>query len=631
MAYDIYRLYKGAYYVSGNRWEDNDLPLVEWHDSGSGTYETSWNYSATCYDTWLRRWVGTGITAPVWLQPSTIISYQAPCSITARISETSQLLRIRIESTDGSRWAQLLIDDSIRDAFYTDSESQDHTVDSGYPNYSGRLGLGTLHANTDGKVAYSAGYDTPYDSSCSSSWTSILGGTTANPVFNVGEQLIVKYLFYYSSDAIWMIPQFGFDLTLTATSEELEWLWCEFDPMEGALPADGACMEATQDNSESGLGALIHEQTGPPSQEEQDRWFEFFEDYDVGVAHLWSTYYHRLQRATYNVWLSKCVISFSSEYLEWILLFNYGMMGFISEDGNRWIVITRQSSSPYYLQVISHLGTEWTGSEAGYSDYTTCIFAIRIIEGYLKFQHQQSGKDIITQPPDILFTDIFNAGEKVSPFITRRTDYSYAYLGRQSLIISPELPPPGGSLLLGSIEEFSCSIDTLAETRTCYVKSKIINTQDISDLDSLMFMTHLGEVTDFGKTLKEFDACMVFDKYNRTYVYQLRSGYHVTSLPDYVNVADTYYWELIGMMQHSHQIVPEQYPVVGLVSGSPVTITHSTHNRSYGYAPTVQLIHNGKVRTHGIRIFVKSTTQLELQTTEVAALTNLKINVYVTP
>lgn len=621
MAYDVYRLYKGAYYVSGSRWEDSDLPLVEWHDSGSGTYTTNWYYVSTCYDTWPRRWIDNGITAPRWLQPNSILSYKAPSSISAHISDTAQYLKIRIESVDGTRWCQLLINDSTREATYTDSQSQNETSSYGYPNYSGRIGIGTLHANTNGTVTYSAGYDTPYDSSCSSSWTTILSNTTASAVFNTDEELIVKYLFSYGSDTTWSPNQFGFDLTLTSTSDQLEWLYATFDELTCTIGA-------TQDNSTSNYGTLKHNHINATS-EEQTAWLTQFDH--INITHFWYTLYHRMTQTGSYVYQAKFVAALNSTYLEWIVEgLARGAITLISEDGLRWVTFKRANSTGF-LTVTYNLGTYWTGSVSQPGVNWSRVF-VRVEGGNIYFRHEARSYDIITQPPAIPFTSIFNAGEKIIPAFSCDTTFGLVtYIYNHTFMSSMDLPKEGENMIMGTFSELSVDLaDAITKQYMCYVRTKIRNSQDYNDPESL-YALDPGNPSDANIPLQAGDACIVLEKYNRVYYYVCKAGDMSNNLPLIIRVTDSLYWELVDVSPGAPNIKCEQYDVIGLVDTNEVIITHTKHDRTKSYAPTIQFVQDGVIRTHDLTVAVKSDTELRISTPETSAIQNLKLNVYVNP
>lgn len=174
-------------------------------------------------------------------------------------------------------------------------------------------------------------------------------------------------------------------------------------------------------------------------------------------------------------------------------------------------------------------------------------------------------------------------------------------------------------------------IDTLEQVDQefyLYFKDIIRNSQDYSDLDSL-FAMNPSYASDAFNSLKAGEVCIVVDRYHRSYFYVVKAGSQATNLPTYINITPALYWELIDYIQNDEMKV-EQHDIVGLVNGTDKLITHAAHNRDKSYAPTIQLIHNGKVKTSDIVASVVSTTQIRLSTDEATAFENLKANVYVT-
>ena len=618
------RTFNGVYSLSGVDWVDDDLPFAT-IDAAGGNYSSYTYFSAICYDTLQRRFIFDG-PGPFRILPNEIVSYKAPSSIYGynEVDTPAYSYKLRIESLDGLRWAECYTneDEWPYMSYYKDSEGQDvNGYDPTMDNFIGRYALGTLTANVNGTVTYRCIYDTQYSSSCSSGNRTALSGTTPLPVFNVDEEL--KLIYINNAATTWYIYQWGFNVTLTDDSAVLTWMPCSILEL--------TCeMGATQDNSASDFGLLIHNQIGPASAEDQAKWFEFF-DHAVGVSHLWGTTYHRLASVAGSSYQAKLKFPLTSEYLDWLTMgMSYGKILLFSEDGNRWISLERLYDDPNYIQVNSSVGILWTGTEDTVNGGSWMHFFIKIREGNIYCIFEVSSTPFYEQPPVIPFTDIFIAGEKIIPAVSNNTTQSSWYSYLHTLIASPDLPSEGENQMRFDFEPWTdCSMsDLITERYICYVKTKIKNTKDISDPDSLMGMDP-GAPSDLYNPLKAGDSCIVFEKYNRVYYYTVQAGFHATELPDFVRITDSLYWELVDVTLESAEIVPEQYNIVGLVDTNPVTVTHSKHNRVKSYMPPIQLIHGEVIRTEGILGYILSDTQIRFETIETDILTNLKVNVYV--
>ena len=620
------RIYRGAYNISGIDWVDSDLPVAT-IDANGGTYTTNTYFYTTCYDTLNRRFIFSGGASPRRILPNEIVSYIAPSSVYGwNLADSGFSLVLRIESLDGTRWCEIYTneDEWPYMSYYNDSVGQN--ASGTHPdalNYTGRYPLGTLTANVDGTVYYKAMYDTQYDSSCSSSSRTMLSGTTPLPVFNIAEELKVVYVI--NSMTTIYINQWGFNVTLTEDSAVIAWMGSDL------WDDDVACViGATQDNSTTGLGVLYHNHRGA-TQDDQDKWLAHFDH--NSVTHYWqSTTYHRMLSALGATWQAKSAFPLTSSYLDWIVQANYNSkLAIMSTDGLRWISFTRAYASPSYLTVDSSEGVLWVGTEtAGYSA-TAGLASIKVENGYIDFKWELVGYERLIHPPPIPFTDVFIAGEKIHPVITNHIDYQYSYIWEYTLVVSPDLPPPGESQLRFDIPEItSVMSDLITEQYVCYVKTKIKSNEDISDPDSLMGMSPESP-SDLNIPLKAGDSCIVFEKYNRVYYYTAQAGIHITDLPDFARITDSLYWELVDVTLEAASIVPEQYDIVGLVDTNPVTVTHTKHNRIESYMPPTQLIHGGVIRTEGILGYIVSDTQIRFETIEITPLVNLKVNVYVSP
>jgi len=163
---------------------------------------------------------------------------------------------------------------------------------------------------------------------------------------------------------------------------------------------------------------------------------------------------------------------------------------------------------------------------------------------------------------------------------------------------------------------------------TCYLRSLIIDSESV-DNPSLVRINP-GKPSDRpGDVLIPNDTCLVWDKYNRFYFYKLKSGDVASSLPDLVRVSSSLYWEIVSV-SGTMGLQTEQVSIVSLGAGSDTLITHPPHDISRSDAPSVQVIHEGRVKTSGLKISVVTNTQLRV-TSLGEALLDLKINIHFSP
>lgn len=246
--------------------------------------------------------------------------------------------------------------------------------------------------------------------------------------------------------------------------------------------------------------------------------------------------------------------------------------------------------------------------------------------------------DSVTVPLSLFFGDepiYFWLALEPGYYIEGSSSVSTAYLYVPQIFIGPMFArnPEQGQSPANDVRGFAPlfsmeASEDLAYEYVCYFKNKIINTIDSSDDSSLVGMVP-GYPSDLGLPLKPGDACLVHEKYNRLYFYQMVAGDMPTDLPDVYRIDETMHWEMTDCVTQNTMSV-EQYDVVGLVDTNDVIVTHSAHNRVKSYCPAIQLLHNNVVRTHGITVSVISNTQLRLATEETAEITGLKINIYIT-
>lgn len=238
--------------------------------------------------------------------------------------------------------------------------------------------------------------------------------------------------------------------------------------------------------------------------------------------------------------------------------------------------------------------------------------------------------------------DMFDVNDEVYPIYWNwnlSSSYTYCGFAKKHSLRSPVItgnadygqdPVPAHMFCSGRGVELVELTELAPEDRVCYYRTKIINPDDPTDSASLKGINP-GYPSDVGLPLQESDSVLIKDQYNRAYFYKAKTGDMADDLPDVMRITDSLYWQLIDAIGNELLLV-EQYDIVGLVDTNDVIITHTEQNRATGcYCPAVQVIHNGFVRTNGIIVSVKSSTEIRIATEETTVLTNLKINLYITP
>jgi hypothetical protein len=352
-------------------------------------------------------------------------------------------------------------------------------------------------------------------------------------------------------------------------------------------------------------------------------------DFNTGCYFTWGASYGYLYDFGELLWAAK---------LKWPIAMNsaclfsadrvfYGYLMLISADEERWF---RFGSGLSYHCIIEDSKGLYDDDIGTLGNYTKVV---GVMDADLNIHVMMSQAGTMYEGTYDL-TKIFSPGEPIYAALHVLDQADQAY--HNNILIQTYNAAPNTDYgqtaangIFNHIEFLTLAIDELAEySYYLYFKDKIRNSLNYSDLDSI-YAVNPSYASDAYNVLQPGEVCIVIDRYHRVYFYIVKSGYHADSLPDYIKITDSLYWELMEVIQNEEMIV-EQYDVTGLVSGSSQLITHTAHNRLKSYAPVVQLIHNGAVKTSGITVSVVSTTQLRLTTAETTAFTNLKINVYVT-
>lgn len=153
----------------------------------------------------------------------------------------------------------------------------------------------------------------------------------------------------------------------------------------------------------------------------------------------------------------------------------------------------------------------------------------------------------------------------------------------------------------------------------CYLRTRVLGAED--SLDSIKPDNPSG----YGSSLNAGDTCMVWDIFNRVYIYKLIEGSHTEDIPNVVSITVSLYWEL-QKYYTTKNIRVEQFQISSIPLGSEYTLTHSNHNNANSQAPVVQIYLNNKVSTSAVRVYVLSSTQLKLVPTT-GTVNDLTINV----
>lgn len=158
-----------------------------------------------------------------------------------------------------------------------------------------------------------------------------------------------------------------------------------------------------------------------------------------------------------------------------------------------------------------------------------------------------------------------------------------------------------------------------AVEHTCYLRTRVLGAED--SLVSIKPENPSG----YGSSLNAGDTCMVWDVFNRVYIFKLVEGPHTEAIPNVVSITASLYWEL-QKYYTTKNVRIEQFQISSIPLGSEYILTHSNHNRANSQAPVIQIYLNNKVNTSAVRVYVLSSTQLKLVPTT-STISNLTLNV----
>lgn len=154
---------------------------------------------------------------------------------------------------------------------------------------------------------------------------------------------------------------------------------------------------------------------------------------------------------------------------------------------------------------------------------------------------------------------------------------------------------------------------------TCYLRTRVLGSED--SLESI----RADNPTGYGSTLEVGDVCLVWDTFNRVYVFKLNEGEYTEDVPYIVGVSPSLHWELQKCIT-SDNIRVEQFQIPSIPFGTEYTLTHSKHSRENSISPVVQAYLDGKVSTRDVKVFIVSDTQLKITPTT-DDISNITINV----
>jgi hypothetical protein len=571
------------------------------------------------------------------------VRYVCPSSLRTPVGEintsSNGYCQIKVQNADGSKYC-------IVDAYgyFTEDFRIDSSAETGYIylagppsdfNYTNHNMEWTLTANADGTVNLLVRMYRYHYQTCANTDFTVLDYDLPTAVFSPGEeiflsaQVIPKPTAQYST----VIKTLAVDLTYHSPNEGIFFLnGCTLDNLESE------CSATHTPNPDLAIKRTICPgyANGDVTPTEA-AFLDLIEVNPVATSYLWlPPTYVRAATAANVPWTFRYKVPIRSNLMHidsWDYRHSIVLM---NEDASKWVRFGRNyTDKKIYLDLYNN-HTYFTGTTVHSTYYLNDwqqLLRIWIINNTFYFSYR-IGSDNSDAVPSI--TDFFDKSEPIYVGFSHQyksTTGTTLYLYRHSSIASWDLLPPGvEARLLAYDIDLSDALFTLppSEIYMCYVKQSIRNSKNYSDLNSLYAMNPSAP-SDLQKPLVAGESCIVFEKHNRIYFYLLKSGYHITELPHFIKMTDNLYWELTEVNIGDPTLIVEQYDIQGLVDTNEVIITHTKHNRQKSYAPVVQLLHNNCIRTEGITIAVKSDTELRISTIETEELTNLKINVYVTP
>jgi hypothetical protein len=589
---------------------------------------TFWTWEFTTgagyFDFDLLKFVVTTQPATLVVRPREELQFSSLASngfqVTGFVSNYYQTSYIRIFNEAETKWCKVAGDYVVGETIFTCSTSAyDFTDEWDKQHYSGDFYKGVLSITN----SYIKTLVINYWDSGGQDYSNVQTNVTNTPlIFTEGtENVCCEIVFQFTSTGTKNFTELmNFNL-IPATSFAFNYTNFILDTDDTANWGDVG--DADQDNDTA--PPLVEFPIGTAGETNFDaNW-----DFNTNAYMTWGASWSYLYDPNDSLWAAK---------LKWPIAMNsrcilltdrvfYGSFMLISADEERWF---RFGSGVGYICKIED-SRGFHDDNIGSLDSNMQVTGI--VDTDLNINVRMSAYGV-TYEGTYDLKQIFSPGEPIYAALYTEPTASYSYWNdifvySYNAAPNTDVGQTAANGIFNHTEFLTLALNELADNAYyLYFKDKIRNSLDYSDLDSIYAMNPSYASDDFN-ALQPGEVCIVIDRYHRVYFYIVKSGSQVDSLPDFIRINDSLYWELMEVIQNEEMKV-EQYPVTGLVSGSPQLITHTAHNRSKSYAPAVQLIHNNKVKTSGITVSVVSTTQLRLTTAETTAFTNLKINVYVT-
>lgn len=171
-------------------------------------------------------------------------------------------------------------------------------------------------------------------------------------------------------------------------------------------------------------------------------------------------------------------------------------------------------------------------------------------------------------------------------------------------------------------------------THLCYLRSKI-DSNIPRDPESLTAINPL-RAGDDNRPLVAGDTVIVVDRFHREFYYLIQDGASgvSTNIPYIVKFKEHEWTDLYAELlntsyQDGFSPIVEQHIISSLIDTTPVTfdLDHSLDTAKLSF-PVIQIIHEGKVKTNGIRVYHVSSSRLRFETTSTTALLDIKVNLF---
>jgi hypothetical protein len=452
---------------------------------------------------------------------------------------------------------------------------------------------------------------------------------TTGVIFTPGEEIVIEIQLESSASITRYLEKFYTSVTFMGDQDRISFIANSIEEL--TCEGTGACVP----------GSYAPIQTLFPSAGGVEADFlDVYEKHADIYDYFWYTGTYMMARVPINIpWTVRSKNGFRSPFMQFYSWESNGFLCLSNEDSSKWIRLHRTATNPYYfvIELSTNPGVAYWTSTAQWTNIDYDIDGAHLH----KFIILDNTITVFVKSPldagefGPTIKNFFNPDEPLYCGHTHgypSTGLQNMFMYHRAVITSWDVVPDDENSRMLCVINYISGIldDPEPETFVCYTKSKIINTQDAGDTDALFGMNP-SQPSSFGKPLVPGESCIVFEKHNRIYFYTLKSGYHAHDLPHVIKMTDSLYWELTEVNVAVPKVKVEQYDIIGLVDTNEVVVTHTRHNRLKSYAPNIQFLHNGVVRTEGLTVNVKSDTELRISTSETTEIENLKLNVYVTP